>query len=263
MKSLGKKSSHTQKPVKESTSWGGVADWYSEHLEGGETYHAKVILPNLLRLVHPAKGTRILDLACGEGFIARSFREKEASVVGVDVAPELISRAVEKGGGVTYHVAAAHRLSFAENGSFDVVTCVLALQNMENVDDVLKEVARVLTPGGRLFLVLNHPVLRIPKRSSWGFDEKVGFQYRRLDGYYIPAKEKMLMHPGKSKEFTWSFQRSLESQCKSLFKAGFAVTGLEEWVSHKESEKGPRAKAEDRARKEFPLFMTLEARTSA
>jgi hypothetical protein len=47
---------------------------------------------------------------------------------------------------------------------------------------------------------------------------------------------------------------------KALSKAGFAVTKLEEWISHKKSEKGPKQAAEDTARKEIPLFLMLEVR---
>jgi hypothetical protein len=47
---------------------------------------------------------------------------------------------------------------------------------------------------------------------------------------------------------------------KALSKHRFAITRIEEWISHKESEKGPRKEAEDRARKEFPLFLAIEVR---
>lgn len=46
----------------------------------------------------------------------------------------------------------------------------------------------------------------------------------------------------------------------SIAQAGFAVTNMEEWISHKKSEKGPRSKAEDKARREFPLFLAIAAR---
>ena len=45
-----------------------------------------------------------------------------------------------------------------------------------------------------------------------------------------------------------------------MTKAGLAITRLEEWISHKKSEEGPRATAEDVARKEIPLFLMLEMR---
>lgn len=246
------------------TGWGGIADWYHDHLQGEDTYHAKVILPNLLRVLEPEHGIRVLDLACGEGFVTEKIAATCALVTGTDISNELIEKAKARNGRATYFSTPADKLSFSKDFSFDAVTCVLALQNMESLEPVFREVARVLVPGGRFIFVLNHPVLRIPKRSSWDFDKEKDVQYRRLDGYYLPSREKMLAHPGDPKsEHTWSFQRSLEEHFKALFKAGFCVTGFEEWISHKTSEKGPRQKAEDRARKEFPLFLMLEARTSA
>ena len=75
-----------------------------------------------------------------------------------------------------------YQFSFAKQGEFDVVVCVLALQNMEDISAVYKEAARVLKPGGRLVMVMNHPSFRVLKRSSWGWDEAAGVQYRRIDG---------------------------------------------------------------------------------
>ena len=99
------------------------------------------------------------------------------------------------------------------------------------------------------------------KRSSWGWDETAQAQYRRIDGYLSSAKIFIDMHPGASKATrTISYHRSLQDFFKALGGAGFAVSRLEEWVSHRQSLKGPRQAAEDAARKEIPLFMALEAR---
>ena len=242
------------------TSWGGVAEWYASHLSQGETYHSEVVMPHVKRIVGATSGMRILDLACGEGSLVRELAASGADVTGSDVAPELIALAKKKGG--SFHIADAGSLAFADDASYDVVVCVLAIQNMERPEKAIAEAARVLRPGGRLVLVLNHPVLRIPKRSSWGFDAANNVQFRRLDGYYLPSKEKMLAHPGQGESggHTWSFQRPLDAYMKLLFNRGFAVVGFEEWLSHKTSEKGPRKAAEDRARKEFPMFLMIEAR---
>ena len=72
------------------TSWGGVADWYQEHLEGDDTYHAQVIAPNLMRLLAPKEGMRVLDLGCGEGYFSRLIHKSGANVVGADIAKPLI-----------------------------------------------------------------------------------------------------------------------------------------------------------------------------
>jgi hypothetical protein len=60
------------------------------------------------------------------------------------------------------------------------------------------------------------------------------------------------------KTFTYSFHHPLQVYFKTFAKAGLFVTRLEEWTSHKTSDKGPRKAAEDLARKEIPLFMALE-----
>jgi len=242
------------------TSWGKVADWYGEYLGGDDTYQAKVILPNLLRVLDLKKGEKVLDLACGQGYFAREFAKVGAQVVGADISKELIVQAQKLGGDIAYHVAPADKLAFAKDGEFDAVVCVLALQNIEDLAAVEREVRRVLSPDGRFVMVLNHPAFRVLKRSSWGWDEAAGAQYRRIDGYLSAAKISIEMHPGVGNTKTISYHRSLQDFFKSLANAGFAVTRLEEWNSHKESQHGPRQKAEDLARREIPLFMLLEAR---
>ncbi len=247
------------KNKKQTTSWGKEAEWYSDHLAESDTYHVKVILPNILRLVAPKKGLRVLEIGCGEGFFARALSAEGASVTACDISPELVAIGKETGGNVTFHVSKAQDLSWVSDASYDVVLAVLTLQNMESIDTVMQEVRRVLAPKGRYIFVLNHPVVRIPKSSSWGYDEKEKVQYRRLDGYLSAKKTEIDMHPGKkSNSVTYSFHRSLQEYMKILRTAGFCIVRLEEWISHRTSEKGPRAHAEDAARKEFPLFMMIE-----
>jgi ubiquinone/menaquinone biosynthesis C-methylase UbiE len=248
------------------TSWSGVAKWYDEHLEGSsDSYQSKVILPNVLRILDPKPGVKILDVACGQGYFSRAFAGKGAKVIGCDISKELIDLAKEHSPKeIEYHAVSADDLSFMKSASADAAAIILAIQNIENISGVLSECFRALKQGGRLILVLNHPAFRIPGRSSWQWDEKAAVQYRRTDAYMSESQNKIDMNPGKTriedKNFTISFHRPLQSYFKSLAKAGFVVNRLEEWISHKESQKGPRAKEEDRMRKEIPMFLCLEAR---
>lgn len=249
---------------KKQESWGSVADEYgASFVHAPDSYHVNVLLPNVLRVVDPRPGMDVLEVGCGDGFFARAIAERGARVSGVDIAREMIevAKAQSASGTVTFLAASAEALPY-KNESFDVVVCVLALQNMEQYALSISEAARVLRPGGRFVVVLNHPVLRIPKHSSWGWDESSSVQYRRLDGYMSERSEQIDMDPGKrvGKRTTTSFHRPLQVYVKAFAKAGFAITALEEWISHKTSEKGPRAAAEDMARKEFPLFLMLTAR---
>lgn len=247
-----------------STSWGSVARWYDNLIEKeASNYQKDVILPNLLRLVGPEKGETILDLACGQGFFSREFAKHGSRVIGVDIAPELIKIAEDLRDKaklkIDFYASGADSLPFIKSASIDKITVVLAIQNIENLLGTLAESARVLKPGGKMFMVMNHPAFRIPKASSWGWDESTKAQYRRVDEYMSESKVPIQMHPGqKPSEITVSFHRPLQIYFKVLKKAGFAVTGLEEWISNKKSEPGPRASLEDKARKEIPLFILLE-----
>jgi ubiquinone/menaquinone biosynthesis C-methylase UbiE len=248
---------------KPTTSWGQVADWYDHHLSDDDTYHQQVILPNLMRRVVPSAEDNILDLACGSGFFAQAFAQAGAQVIGTDISPELIVLAKKHAGGnerLTFKVSSSSKLAIADKKVTKAVS-VLAIQNIAEVKETFSEVARVLKPGGSFYLVLNHPAFRVPKASSWGWDEEVETQYRRVDRYLSESKAEIEMHPGKSSgEKTISFHRPLQYYFKLLASAGFAVTHLEEWISHRESQEGPRAEAENRSRKEIPLFLFLEAK---
>jgi ubiquinone/menaquinone biosynthesis C-methylase UbiE len=243
-----------------NTSWGGVAGWYHEHLEKEGTYQKEVILPHLLRIIEPKKGMKILDLACGSGFFSREFAKKGAEVIGVDVAKHLIALAEQADSkNITYHVSSAHKLSFIPDGSIDVIVVVLAIQNIEDISAVFAECARVLKPKGSIHLVMNHPVFRAPKRTSWGWDEETKEQYRRIDSYMSESTVKIQMHPGDNPDaITISFHRPLQVYAKQLRKHGLAIRSIEEWISHKKSEPGARADAENKIRKEIPLFMYIE-----
>lgn len=263
-----KATSYKPKAVSD-TSWGGVADWYNKHLEkGDDTYHTKVVFPNILRMLGDVTGKRVLDMACGQGIFAEQLRDKGAFVTGVDIGKELIKIAEEKSQTVKekgthkviYHVASADDLFMLKDKSFDIVICILALQNIEDLQKTITEARRVLTSSGKLFFVLNHPSFRNPKQTYWGYNEADDTQYRRVDEYMSESHVRIDMTPGSvvDKKYTVSFHRPLQVYIKALNKNGLAITRLEEWVSHRESERGPRKKAEDKARKEIPLFMCIE-----
>lgn len=262
MKRIGKKSK------KINTSWGTVAAWYDTLLLGEGTYQKEVILPNLVRLLEPLQSRIIADIGCGQGFFAFALAEGGVTVSGFDIAPELITPAQENVRKhaelkVSFRVAKAHTLPSKES-AFNTALFILSLQNILEYKEALAEAGRVLKKEGEIFIVLNHPAFRIPNGSSWGFDEGAQTQYRRIDRYALPFSSTIDMTPGtknpKEKKYTVSFHRPLQEYVKALTKAGFVITGVEEWHSHKTSQKGPRAEAEDSARKEFPLFLMLRAK---
>jgi ubiquinone/menaquinone biosynthesis C-methylase UbiE len=242
------------------TDWGQVATWYDKLVgEAGSEYHREVVLPGVLRLLAPQKGQRVLDVACGQGVLCRLLAEKGCEVTGVDMGRDLVDLAKQRGpASIHYHVADAKELSFLPEGHFDQAACVLAIQNINPIQPVFAGVARTLKPGGRFVLAMMHPHFRGPKETHWGWDEKEAVQYRRVDRYLMPRKIPIVTHPGQSHDqYTWSFHKPLEAYVKAMRNAGLLMDALEEWPSHKKSTSGPKARAENIAREEIPMFLAI------
>lgn len=251
-----------QRPPGPRTDWGKVAGWYDELVgEEGSDYQQHVVHPGALRLLHPQPGEAILDVGCGQGVFCRLLHEAGVRVTGIDAARELIRIARQRGPeAIRYQIADARDLSGLDAGAFDAAVCILAIQNIHPLPPVFHSLRRVLKPGGRLLLVMMHPCFRGPKETSWGWDAKGSVQYRRVDRYLAPRKAPIITNPGKDPDrYTWTFHKPLEAYVKALGQAGLLIDTLEEWPSHRTTKAGPRAAAENTARKEIPLFMAIRA----
>lgn len=247
-----------------STSWGKVDEWYND-LVGSEGmyYHKAIILPKLLELFDFASSPSpsLLDIGCGQGVLSRALPET-VDYCGIDLSKELIAHAkrLNRRTGCSFYAGDAAKKLPIEKSDFTHAALLLALQNMEEPLIALKNAASHMRAGGRLFLVLNHPCFRIPRQSHWGVDEERRLQYRRLDRYMSPLKIPIQAKPSRREESatTLSFHHPLSSYFLWLKEAGFMVSALDEWCSDKVST-GSRAKMENRARSEFPLFLFIEA----
>ena len=241
------------------TSWEKSADWYDRIIgeRGSELYQA-VVIPGALELLNVQRGERLLDLGCGQGVFSRALAQKGGEVTGLDASPTLIKKAKTYPVRPPIRYLARDAAHLADLGEFDPISAILCVQNMEKIAEVTAAAAKALKPGGRMIWVVNHPAFRIPRQTAWGFDEPRKLQYRRVDAYSGELSIPIVMHPGKhDSESTVSFHRSFARLTQPGFASGLVLGGLEEWHSHKESQPGPRARAENRARNEFPLFLAL------
>ena len=168
--------------------------------------------------IGPGPGERVLDLACGTGDLAALAAARGARVVGVDFTVAMLRRARARLPEAALVRADAARLPFTD-GSVDAAVCGFALRNLVEREPVLRELRRVLRPGGRVALLdagrPRNPLLRrahglvldgvVPRLGSWLSDREA---YR-----YLPRSTAYLPDPG-------AVTRELEG-------AGFAATGFE------------------------------------
>lgn len=140
-----------------ATDYDHFADAYSAANESG-LFNAYYERPEMLRLAGDVSGRRILDAGCGSGPLSAALREEGALVTGFDVSAAMIDLARERlGDDADLRVAdLTERLPFAD-AEFDDVVASLVLHYLEDWAGPLTELRRVLKPGGRLILSVNHP----------------------------------------------------------------------------------------------------------
>lgn len=235
------------------TSWQGVSKWYNKIVgEEGHYYHQHVVIPGVIRLLQIKNGDSLVDLACGNGVLRRNIKNN-IEYLGVDISRNLIDEAKRMTREGKFMVADVSK-KIDYNGNFDFATIILALQNIKDFGGVIKNAANLLKKNGKLIIVLNHPCFRIPRQSSWEIDKNNKLEYRRINRYMSPLEVPI----GVGGNITWSFHNPISAYFKELKENGFVIENLEEWTSDKTSMGGAK-KMEDRARVEFPLFMTLVA----
>ncbi len=132
-----------------------AAQWWSDEIRWVRTL--KNLVPGRLRWMDKQtdwQGKEVLDLGCAGGFMAEALAERGAHVKGLDPAEQAIAaakaHAAQQGLAIDYQVGVGEQMPYPAE-SFDIVVCVDVLEHVQDLDQVLAEVARVLRPGG-LFL---------------------------------------------------------------------------------------------------------------
>lgn len=241
---------------KQDTSWEKSSQWYHGIVgKEGHYYHQHVILPNLFKLLDLKPTDSLLDIGCGQGLLLEHL-PKTVEYTGIDLSKSLIAEAKKRKLGTFIHADATKKLPL-EKKEFTHAIAILSLQNMEHPEAAIQNMANHLKKGGKALIILNHPCFRIPRQTEWGVDESKKVQYRRIDRYATPMKIPILMHPGqKNSEKTWSFHFPLSQWFSFFQKAGLQTETIAEWTSDKTST-GSKAKMENTARQEFPLFLAV------
>ncbi|MDB4436171.1 ubiquinone/menaquinone biosynthesis methyltransferase [Akkermansiaceae bacterium] len=105
------------------------------------------------RIVEKWQPESILDVATGTGDLALEIQRRcpEAKMLGTDFCPEMLAHATKAGVKET-EVADAMNLRF-KDAEFDLVTVAFGLRNMSNWADAVKEMSRVIMPGGHLLVL--------------------------------------------------------------------------------------------------------------
>jgi 2-polyprenyl-3-methyl-5-hydroxy-6-metoxy-1,4-benzoquinol methylase len=158
----------------------------------------------------------VLDIGCGEGWLAHRLASRGIAVLGTDVVPELIEKASETGSTAHFKVISYEEIARGGlSGRFDAVVCNFALLGNESVANLFKAIPSLLNPKGSFIVQTIHPLIGcgdLPYVDGWRKGSWDGFNSEFTD----PAP--------------WYF-RTLESW-KGLFTSnGFILTEIREPVN--------------------------------
>jgi SAM-dependent methyltransferase len=171
----------------------------------------------------PPPGRRTLDLACGEGRLARDLAARGYLVIGVDSSPTLVELAREADTGGEYVVGDAGALPF-EEGSFDVVVAYNALMDVDDLAGAVGEAARVLEPGGCFCAAIVHPLAYVGRFESRDPDAPFVFEWP----YFERRETHERFERGGLGMTFHSHVRPLEDYTRALEDAGFLLDALRE-----------------------------------
>ncbi len=246
------------------TSWDPLATWYDGWVgKGGSKHHQEVAIPVLMELLNVKAGEKVLDIGSGQGVLAPYISKLGGVYTGVEISPRLLDMAKKhhpgKGEFLLGDARTLSSLPQIKPGSFDAVVFLLSIQDMEPLSEVVESAVWALAPGGRTVILMTHPCFRIPRQSGWGWDENRKLQFRRIDRYLSPLPVPLKPFPGDS-GVTRSYHRPLEMYINILGEMGLWVDRIMEVPTYKEKTSGVRAKAENMANQEFPLFLGIRAK---
>jgi demethylmenaquinone methyltransferase/2-methoxy-6-polyprenyl-1,4-benzoquinol methylase len=156
-------------------------------------------------VANPQPGDRVLDIAGGTGDLDLAFAPKvgpRGQVVHTDINEAMLregrARLLDAGVIAPSLVCDAEKLPFAD-GHFDIVTVAFGLRNMTHKDQALKEMQRVLRPGGKLLVLEFSKVAKpLEKAYEWytfNVVPKMGRLVAGDEGSYRYLAESIRMHP--------------------------------------------------------------------
>jgi ubiquinone/menaquinone biosynthesis C-methylase UbiE len=221
--------------------WDGNAEVWTRHVRAGyDTFRRLYNNPAFFAFVGDLSGQYVLDVGCGEGYNTRLFSQRGARMVGIDISTGMIEAAraeeARQPMGIRYEVASMNDLSLFEDETFDACVSTMALMDCADYAGAVRDIHRVLRPGGLFAYNVCHPCFTYEIRD-WDYDHDGECIGVRLGVYFqegayeeqwwfgaAPEDEKAATEP-----FTvLYFHRTLAEFVNPLCEAGFRIEEIAE-----------------------------------
>ena len=211
--------------------------WDALHGHAGNDFHRRLVEPSLLQLLELQAGERLLDVACGNGALARTLANLGAHVTAIDFSERMIDLARKRGAAQGEHIdylvcdardeAALRQLG---SGTFDAVVCAMALMDMEDIAPLFRAAACLLSDRGRFVFCTMHPSFN--SNNPIFIHEKEDIDGTVREHHALKIRHYLRMPPvlgsGAPDEPSAHhyYHRPLSELLGAAFAAGFALDGL-------------------------------------
>ena len=206
--------------------------WDADYNDDGDITRRYFSDEPMLELLGDVDGKSVLDVGSGNGYLCRKLARAGATITGVELADGFVKIARQRESaerlGITYYQASASSMSFLPDASFDAAVSNYVLMDIQEYEQALAEVFRILKPGGPFVVVISHPAFacghgwwkpapdspRIEDRGAW-----------LSDLYFHPRP--VLVAWG-DRDPVPNFHRPLRDYWRAFKSTGFLIDDFEE-----------------------------------
>jgi ubiquinone/menaquinone biosynthesis C-methylase UbiE len=219
--------------------WDKNADiWTQQVRDAADAFREHFNNPAFIKFIGDIKGKQVLDAGCGEGYNTRIFAGMGAHMSGIDISAKLIDHAREEEKrhplGIRYEVASYSEMPMFQDRTFDTVVSTMALMDGADFEGAMREIYRVLKPGGDLHFSITHPCFMTPGFGWTAPQDEPGIKLT-VSGYFNKKhwieqwRFSGLPKPDDVPPFAVPcFGRTLSDYVNPLLKAGFILKGINE-----------------------------------
>src|SRR5579872_1790964 len=218
-------------------AWSANAEFWDERMAEGNDFFRLLVWPAVERLLQPAAGERLLDVACGNGLTSRRLAAAGARVTAIDFSAAMLDLARRRPGAsdieyLPVDATSEDALAALGAAAFDGALCNMALMDMAEIAPLMRALAAILRPGGRFVFSVVHPCFNNPACVQMGeLEDRAGELVTtysvKVSRYLTPFTQPGLAMHDQPVPHLY-FHRPLHALLAPALDAGLVLDGIEE-----------------------------------